>query len=101
MTSIEGSQVKQANCRCLVLDLRAARAMQIYDVKLLLQARDLLRGRNGRLRVMWLWHREIADTTLQIASFQADRRGKLSRRTYVDEWPGPDHTDWGQDIERR
>jgi arylsulfatase A-like enzyme len=24
-----------------------------------------------------------------------------ARRSYVDEWPGPDHTDWGQDIERR
>lgn len=24
-----------------------------------------------------------------------------ARRTYVDEWPGPDHTDWGQDIENR
>jgi arylsulfatase len=24
-----------------------------------------------------------------------------ARRTHVDEWPGPDHTDWGQDIERR
>ena len=46
------AQVKQANCRCLILDLRAARAMQIYDVKLLLQARDLLRGRHGRLRVV-------------------------------------------------
>ena len=21
-----------------------------------------------------------------------------ARRTYVDEWPGPDHTDWGADI---
>lgn len=46
------AQVKQANCRCLILDLRAARVMQIYDVKLLLQARDLLRGRHGRLRVV-------------------------------------------------
>ena len=24
-----------------------------------------------------------------------------ARRTFVDEWPGPDHTDWGQDIKRR
>jgi arylsulfatase len=24
-----------------------------------------------------------------------------AQRTYVDEWPGPDHTDWGQDIPRR
>jgi hypothetical protein len=23
------------------------------------------------------------------------------KRTYVDEWPGPDHTDWGQDIKRK
>jgi anti-anti-sigma regulatory factor len=46
------AQVKQANCRCLILDLRAARVMQIYDVKLLLQTRDLLRGRHGRLRVV-------------------------------------------------
>ena len=21
-----------------------------------------------------------------------------ARRSFVDEWPGPDHTDWGQDI---
>lgn len=46
------AQVKQANCRCLILDLRAARVMQTYDVKLLLQARELLRGRHGRLRVV-------------------------------------------------
>jgi len=44
-------QVKKANCRCLILDLRAARVMQTYDVKLLVQARELLRGRQGRLRV--------------------------------------------------
>jgi arylsulfatase A-like enzyme len=24
-----------------------------------------------------------------------------AQRTFVDEWPGPDHTDWGQDIPRR
>jgi arylsulfatase A-like enzyme len=24
-----------------------------------------------------------------------------AKRTYVDEWPGPDHTDWGQDIKRK
>lgn len=24
-----------------------------------------------------------------------------AQRAYVDEWPGPDHTDWGQDIPRR
>lgn len=24
-----------------------------------------------------------------------------ARRTYVDDWPGPDHTDWGQDIIRK
>jgi hypothetical protein len=46
------AQVKQANCRCLILDLRAASMIQVYDVKLLLQARDLLRGRHGRLRVV-------------------------------------------------
>jgi arylsulfatase len=23
-----------------------------------------------------------------------------AERTYVDEWPGPDHTEWGQDIKR-
>jgi anti-anti-sigma regulatory factor len=45
-------QVRRANCRCLVLDLRAARVMQAYDVKLLVQARELLRERRGRLRVV-------------------------------------------------
>ena len=24
-----------------------------------------------------------------------------AKRTYVDDWPGPDHTDWGQDIPTR
>jgi arylsulfatase len=24
-----------------------------------------------------------------------------AKRTYVDEWPGPDHTDWGHDVRRR
>lgn len=24
-----------------------------------------------------------------------------ARRTHVDEWPGPNHADWGQDVERR
>jgi arylsulfatase len=24
-----------------------------------------------------------------------------ARRTHVDEWPGPDHTDWGEDIKPR
>jgi arylsulfatase len=24
-----------------------------------------------------------------------------ARRTFVDEWPGPDHTDWGEDIKSR
>jgi arylsulfatase A-like enzyme len=24
-----------------------------------------------------------------------------ARRTFVDEWPGPDHTDWGEDIKPR
>ncbi len=45
-------QVRKANCRCLILDLRAARVVQSYDLKLLIQARDLLRKRQGRLRVV-------------------------------------------------
>lgn len=45
-------QVKRTNCRCLILDLRAARVMQAYDVKLLVQAREVLRERQGRLRVV-------------------------------------------------
>ena len=24
-----------------------------------------------------------------------------ARRTFVDEWPGPDHTEWGEDIKPR
>jgi arylsulfatase A-like enzyme len=24
-----------------------------------------------------------------------------ARRTFVDDWPGPDHTDWGEDIKPR
>jgi anti-anti-sigma regulatory factor len=46
------AQVKQARCCSLILDLRAARMMQAYDLKLLVQARDLLRARQGRLRVV-------------------------------------------------
>ena len=45
-------QVKKANCRLLILDLRAARVMHTYDVKLLVQAREMLRERQGRLRVV-------------------------------------------------
>lgn len=39
---------------------------------------------------------------------EPDRAAKLetawndwARRTFVDEWPGPDHTDWGADIKPR
>jgi hypothetical protein len=48
-----------------------------------------------------------ADRTEQhdLAADQADRAAQLeaawkewSARTFVDPWPGPDHTDWGQDI---
>ena len=46
------AQVKHARCRNLILDLRAARVMQSYDLKLLVQARELLRERQGRLRVV-------------------------------------------------
>jgi anti-anti-sigma regulatory factor len=46
------TQMKKANCRCLILDLRAARVMQTYDLKLLIQARDMLRERHGHLRVV-------------------------------------------------
>jgi hypothetical protein len=53
-------QVKRANCRCLVLDLRAARVIRIYDVRLLVQARDVLRGREGRLRVVARAGSEVA-----------------------------------------
>jgi anti-anti-sigma regulatory factor len=45
-------QITQANCQCLILDLRSVRVIQEYDVRLLVQARDLLRGRDGRLRVV-------------------------------------------------
>jgi hypothetical protein len=50
----------RANCRCLVLDLRAARVIRIYDVRLLVQARDVLRGREGRLRVVARAGSEVA-----------------------------------------
>jgi hypothetical protein len=53
-------QVQRANCRCLVLDLRAARVIRVYDVKLLVQARDVLRGRQGRLRVVARAGSEVA-----------------------------------------
>jgi anti-anti-sigma regulatory factor len=53
-------QVKRANCRYLVLDLRAARVMQAYDVKLLVQAREVLRERRGRLRVVARAGSEVA-----------------------------------------
>src|SRR5438105_13031976 len=53
-------QVKRANCRCLVLDLRAARVIRICDVRLLVQARDVLKGREGRLRVVARAGSEVA-----------------------------------------
>jgi anti-anti-sigma regulatory factor len=53
-------QVKRANCRCLVLDLRGARVIRICDVRLLVQARDLLKGREGRLRVVARAGSEVA-----------------------------------------
>jgi anti-anti-sigma regulatory factor len=53
-------QVKRARCRCLILDLRAARVLQAYDVKLLVQAREVLRGRQGRLRVVARAGSEVA-----------------------------------------
>ena len=53
-------QVQRANCRCLILDLRAARVIRLYDVKLLVQARDVLRGRKGRLRVVARAGSEVA-----------------------------------------
>lgn len=53
-------QVMRARCRCLILDLRAARVLQAYDVKLLVQAREVLRARQGRLRVVVRAGSEVA-----------------------------------------
>jgi hypothetical protein len=53
-------QVKRARCRCLILDLRTARVLRIYDVKLLVQTREVLRGRQGRLRVVARAGSEVA-----------------------------------------
>jgi arylsulfatase len=36
--------------------------------------------------------RDIPDLATRLEAEWTD----WSRRTFVDEWPGPDHTDWGQ-----
>ena len=56
-----------------------------------------------------LFDMEVDRTELHdLAGQQPERVAKLeaawndwARRTYVDAWPGPDHTDWGEDIRPR
>ena len=63
-----------------------------------------------RHRQPWQLFDMDADRTEQydLAPGQPERVAHLeaawnawARRTFVDEWPGPDHTDWGQDIKPR
>ena len=63
-----------------------------------------------RHRSDWELYDMAADRTEQrnLAASNPGMVGRLSaawedwaRRTYVDEWNGPDHTDWGQDIRRK
>jgi arylsulfatase len=62
-----------------------------------------------RHRQPWQLFDMQADRTEQhdLAAEQPELAAKLesawsawAKRTYVDEWPGPDHTDWGQDVPR-
>lgn len=63
-----------------------------------------------RHRQPWQLFDMEADRTEQhdLASQQPERVARMeaawnawAARTFVDEWPGPDHTDWGQDIKLR
>jgi arylsulfatase len=63
-----------------------------------------------RRREPWQLFDMEADRTEQhdLIEQQPDLADKLkaawdawAQRTFVDDWPGPDHTDWGQDIPRR
>jgi arylsulfatase A-like enzyme len=63
-----------------------------------------------RHRLPWELYDMEADRTEQhdLIKQHPDIAAKLeaawnewAKRTYVDEWPGPDHTDWGQDIKRK
>ena len=72
--------------------------------------------RDGRWKLVlrhkqpWQLFDMDADRTEQhdLARDQPDRVAKLeaawnawAARTFVDDWPGPDHTDWGEDIRPR
>lgn len=63
-----------------------------------------------RHRLSWELYDMEADRTEQhdLAGQHPDVAARLeaawrewAQRTFVDDWPGPDHTDWGQDIPRR
>lgn len=44
---------------------------------------------------------DLVDGQPEIAAKLEAAWNAWAQRAYVDEWPGPDHTDWGQDIPRR
>jgi arylsulfatase len=60
-----------------------------------------------RHKLAWELYDMEADRTEQnnLIAKHSDTAARLetawndwAKRTYVDEWPGPDHTDWGADI---
>jgi len=62
-----------------------------------------------RHRLDWQLYDMAADRTEQhdLSKERTDIASRLeaawagwAQRTYVDDWNGPDHTDWGQDIKR-
>lgn len=43
--------------------------------------------------------RDLIEAEPEVAGRLEAAWGDWAARTYVDEWPGPDHTDWGKDVE--
>ena len=83
-------QVKRANCRCLVLDLRGARVIRICDVRLLVQARDVLKGREGRLRVVARAGSEVARLLKQYQLDHFRCIGRPRRAEHISQQPRRD-----------
>jgi hypothetical protein len=44
---------------------------------------------------------DLAQQQSELAARLETAWNAWARRTFVDEWPGPDHTEWGEDIKPR
>jgi arylsulfatase len=69
--------------------------------------------RDGRWKLVQKWHgpwelydleadrteqHNLIDTEPTVAARLEAEWKQWAERAYVDDWPGPDHTNWGQDI---